>query len=273
MHKDEVVHSRFNPAAEGETRMDAGEPRQRGLVIGVPIDALTWQQARQRLMSWALSRESRYVCICNVHSVVTALQQPAYFRVVEQADMATPDGAPVAWSLRWAGFAKQPRVNGPDLMWKLCEDAARQGIGIGIYGSTTATLDLLRPALAQAFPTLRLDYCVSPPFRQLTSEEDEAVCREINASGVGLLFVGLGCPKQETWMADHRGRVNAVMLGVGAAFDYHAGTISRAPELMRAAGLEWLHRLLSEPRRLWRRYLVTNSIFIVKTLQELARRR
>lgn len=239
--------------------------RRQGLVIGVPIDAVGWDAARQRLMGWARQHSSRYVCICNVHSVVTARQDAAYLKVVREADMATPDGAPVAWSLRRAGFEGQPRVNGPDLMWKLCADAEREGLAVGFHGSAPQTLDLLRAALAKDFPKLRIGYCVSPPFRQLSEAEDKVVCDQINASGVGLLFVGLGCPKQEHWMAAHRGRVNAVMLGVGAAFDYHAGTISRAPEWMRSMGLEWLHRLCSEPRRLWRRYLVTNSLFIWHT--------
>lgn len=251
----------------------AGEGRRRGLVIGVPIDALGWDEARGRLMAWARQRSSRYVCICNVHSVVTARQDSAYLQVVQQADMATPDGAPVAWSLRRAGFAGQPRVNGPDLMWKLCADAEREGMAVGFHGSTPQTLELLRGVLAKAFPKLQVGYCVSPPFRQLTDAEDAAVCERINASGVGLLFVGLGCPKQEHWMAAHRGRVHAVMLGVGAAFDYHAGTISRAPDWMRAAGLEWFHRLCSEPRRLWRRYLVTNTLFLFHTLTGVLRGR
>jgi N-acetylglucosaminyldiphosphoundecaprenol N-acetyl-beta-D-mannosaminyltransferase len=247
------------------------EGRRVGFVIGVPIDALGWDAARQRLMGWARQRSSRYVCICNVHSVVTARQDPSYLRVVQEADMATPDGAPVAWSLRRAGFVGQPRVNGPDLMWKLCTDAEREGLSVGFHGSTPQTLDLLRGVLSTAFPRLRIAYCVSPPFRQLSEAEDTAVCDQINASGVGLLFVGLGCPKQEQWMAAHRGRVSAVMLGVGAAFDYHAGTISRAPDWMRSVGLEWFHRLCSEPRRLWRRYLVTNSLFIWHTAVQALR--
>ena len=242
--------------------------RRRGLVIGVPIDALSWEEARERLLGWARARASRYVCICNVHSVVTARQDANFMQVVEQADMATPDGAPVAWSLRRAGFAAQQRINGPDLMWKLCADAVAQGVSIGFYGSTPETLELLRARLREEFPALQVAYCVSPPFRSLSAMEDEAICQEINASGAGLLFVGLGCPKQESWMAAHRGRVQAVMLGVGAAFDYHAGTIGRAPLWMRNAGLEWLHRLCSEPRRLWRRYLFTNSAFIWHTFRQ-----
>lgn len=241
------------------------EPRKRGHVIGIPIDAISWAGARRLLMAWATARESRYVCICNVHSVVSATQDAAFRQVVEHADLATPDGAPVAWTLRRKGFADQLRINGPDLMWHLCADAEAQGVSVGLFGSSPETLSLLTAALSAAFPALQIRYCVSPPFRRLSVEEDETICRDINASGVGLLFVGLGCPKQEAWIAAHRGRVQAVMLGVGAAFDYHAGTISRAPGWMRSSGLEWLHRLCSEPRRLWRRYLGTNSLFIAKT--------
>lgn len=246
-------------------------PRRRGRVIGIPIDALSWDEARSLLLAWAKARVSRYVAICNVHSVVTATQDAAFRHVIEQADLATPDGAPVAWTLRRKGFRDQPRLNGPDLMWRLCRDAQAEGVSIGLYGSSTTTLSRLEDVLRAAFPKLMIGYSVSPPFRTLSDEEDEEVCRAINASGVGLLFVGLGCPKQESWMSVHRGRIHAVMLGVGAAFDYHAGTIGRAPEWMRSAGLEWLHRLCSEPRRLWRRYFFTNSRFIFETASDLLR--
>lgn len=247
------------------------DARERGRVIGIPIDALSWDDARSRLMSWASSRASKYVAICNVHSVVTATQDADFRRVIEQADMATPDGAPVAWTLRRKGFRGQPRLNGPDLMWRLCADAQSSGIGIGLYGSSPATLSKLEQVLRSSFPRLSIGYSVSPPFRALSVEEDEAACREINASGIGLLFVGLGCPKQEHWMAAHRGRLQAVMLGVGAAFDYHAGTISRAPPWMRSAGLEWFHRLCAEPKRLWRRYLFTNARFLAASSIDLIR--
>jgi N-acetylglucosaminyldiphosphoundecaprenol N-acetyl-beta-D-mannosaminyltransferase len=250
-----------------ETR-SARSARQRGSVIGIPIDAVSWPEAQQRLMAWAVARESRYVCICNVHSVVTATQDATFRQVVEQADMATPDGAPVAWTLQRKGFPAQPRINGPDLMWRLCANAQDEGVRIGLFGSSPQTLALLTAVLTAAFPALQIGYCVSPPFRSLSEAEDMAICRDIKASGVGLLFVGLGCPKQEAWIAAHRGRVGAVMLGVGAAFDYHAGTISRAPDWMRSAGLEWLHRLGSEPRRLWRRYFATNSIFLFATARD-----
>jgi len=242
--------------------------RRTGNVLGARIDALSWDVAIDRLLGWARARESRYVTICNVHVVVSASRDAAYRDIINGSDMATPDGAPVAWMLRRQGFASQPRISGPDLMWALCERCAAEGLPIHCYGSTEATLGLLRARLAAAFPALKVTM-ESPPFRALSTVEDAAAVARINQSGAGIVFVGLGCPKQERWMAEHRGRVNAVMIGVGAAFDFHAGTVRRAPAWMREHGLEWLHRLLSEPRRLWKRYLVTNTLFILGAARQL----
>lgn len=246
--------------------------RLTGRVLGAPIDALDWAQAVERLMGWARARESRYVCICNAHVVVTARQEPAYGQVLENADMNTPDGAPVAWALRQGGFKGQGRISGPDLMPRLCEEAAREGVKVLFYGSTDRTLALLREQLSARYPGLEIVDAISPPFRALSEEEDRAMVERINASGAGLIFVGLGCPKQEFWMATHRGAVSGVMLGVGAAFDFHAGTVKRAPQWMQDNGLEWLHRLCSEPRRLWKRYFVTNTLFVLGMLRQLATR-
>lgn len=238
-------------------------------VLSAPIDVLTWEHALTRIARWAAQRESRYVCICNAHAVVTAGQDKVFGRVVKLADMATPDGAPVAWMLRKLGYADQQRINGPDLMWKYFEQAGKKGESIYLYGSRPKTLEILQRRLANAFPGLKIAGAHSPPFRAATVEEDEADVARINASGAGTVWVSLGCPKQEQWMAAHRGRVNAVMIGVGAAFDYHAGTISRAPIWMQNAGLEWLHRLVSEPRRLWKRYLLTNTLFVIGATRQL----
>ena len=243
--------------------------RQTARVLQAPIDAVYWDDALSRISAWSAARESRYVCICNAHSVVTAGQDPAFGTVVAQADMATPDGAPVAWMMRKLGFANQQRINGPDLMWKYCAVAAQHNESIYLYGGTVETLTILQGRLATVFPTLQVAGAYSPPFRALTVAEDVAVVERINTSGAGTVWVSLGCPKQELWMAAHRGRIHAVMVGVGAAFDYHAGTIQRAPLWMQNAGLEWLHRLMSEPGRLWRRYLVTNSLFIVGAARQL----
>lgn len=238
-------------------------------VLSAPIDVLTWEDALVRISNWAAQGESRYVCICNVHSVITAGQDIAFGQVVKEADMATSDGAPVAWMLRKLGYADQQRINGPDLMWKYCEQAAQRGESIYLYGGMPETLEILQRRLMEVFPGLPIAGAYSPPFRAATKEEDEAVVARINASGASTVWVSLGCPKQEMWMAAHRGRVRAVMIGVGAAFDYHAGTIKRAPKWMQNAGLEWLHRLCSEPRRLWRRYLVTNTLFMIGAVKQL----
>ncbi|MDH0427965.1 WecB/TagA/CpsF family glycosyltransferase [Stutzerimonas stutzeri] len=231
-------------------------------VIGAPIDSVSWSQALARLSGWAAARQSRYVCICNVHSVVTARQDQTFAKVIREADMATPDGAPVAWLMRRLGVASQERINGPDLMWYYCAGAAQRNESIYLYGGQQSTLDILQRKLLEQFPGLKIAGAYSPPYRPLSAEEDETVVEAINASGAGTVWVSLGCPKQEMWMAEHRGRINAVMIEVGAAFDYHAGTIQRAPLWMQRNGLEWLHRVCSEPRRLWKRYLVTNTLFI-----------
>jgi N-acetylglucosaminyldiphosphoundecaprenol N-acetyl-beta-D-mannosaminyltransferase len=251
--------------------MTIQDKRVRAPVLGASIDVVGWDNALSRISTWAAARESRYVCICNVHSVVTAGQDVAFGRIVEAADMATPDGAPVAKMLRILGFPDQQRINGPDLMWKYCEQAALRGESIYLYGGLPTTLKLLQQRLKAAFPGLIIAGAYSPPFRSATAEEDEADVARINSSGAGTIWVSLGCPKQEQWMAAHRCRVKGVMIGVGAAFDYHAGTIKRAPKWMQNAGLEWLHRLCSEPRRLWKRYLVTNTIFLAKAMRQLLR--
>lgn len=244
------------------------EKRSVGAVMGVQIDALDCEATINRLLTWARAKESRYVAICNVHVVVTASRDTDFQWVINKADMATPDGAPVAWMLRRMGFAGQARISGPDLMWALCAHCAADGMPVYFYGSTGATLAQLEERLRAAFPALRFT-AESPPFRALSVDEDAAAVDRINASGAGIVFVGLGCPKQERWMAVHRDRIKAVMIGVGAAFDFHAGTLRRAPSWMRDNGLEWLHRLASEPRRLWRRYLVTNTLFVLGAARQL----
>ena len=238
-------------------------------VLGVPIDAITPAGAVQQLLRWAKHRESRVVCICNAHSVVSATQQSAVRAAIETADMATPDGAPVAWMLRRLGIADQQRVSGPDLMVDYFAAAALAGESIFLFGSTEQTLTLLRKELCWRWPTLHIAGNLSPPFRPLHADEDAEVVRVINLSGASTVWVSLGCPKQELWMAEHRGHIQAVMIGVGAAFDFHAGTVARAPKWMRDRGLEWLHRLASEPARLWKRYLVTNTLFILGAARQL----
>jgi N-acetylglucosaminyldiphosphoundecaprenol N-acetyl-beta-D-mannosaminyltransferase len=202
-----------------------------------------------------------------VHSVVTALGAWRFFDAIESGDLNLPDGAPIAWIMRSAGATGQARISGPDLMWRYLAEAEREGHVVSVYGDTEDTLRRLRAEMLRAFPGLRIGVLLSPPFGPISAAQDAAdVCR-INDAGTQALFVALGCPKQELWMDAHRGRIQATMLGVGAAVATHAGVIRRAPVWMQRCGLEWLHRLSSEPRRLAHRYLLTNSVFLLRILR------
>lgn len=248
------------------------EHRERQSVLGAQIDVVSSQGAVAALLRWAAAGESRYVCACNVHSVVTAQRDAGLAASVQGADMALPDGAPVAWLMRKSGCTEQRRVSGPDLMWSYFAAAAPYRESIFLYGGSTHTLERLSARIAAVFPGLRIVGAYSPPFRELTPQEDQAAVDMINASGATTVWVSLGCPKQELWMAEHRGRVRSVLVGVGAAFGFHAGTTRRAPQWMQRLSLEWLHRLLCEPRRLWHRYLSTNTSFMFAAMRQLVRR-
>jgi N-acetylglucosaminyldiphosphoundecaprenol N-acetyl-beta-D-mannosaminyltransferase len=241
-------------------------------VIGVPIHHVSAEQARNTILGWAGSPAGRYVCLCNVHSVVTASHDPAFHEVLSQADLALPDGAPVAWMMRSTGAPEQRRVSGPDLMLELCAQASLAGVPIFLYGSTESNLRALAQTLQARWPALQIAGWHAPPFRPATEQEDQEDVRRIVESGARLVFVSLGCPKQEAWMAAHRARLPAVLLGVGAAFDFHSGRLSRAPALLRRLGLEWAHRLMQEPRRLGMRYARTNTAFLWQAARQLLRR-
>ena len=238
-------------------------------VLGCNVDALSWQDTIDTVCNWALKHESRYVALCNVHSNVKALLNKNHRNILNSADMTTPDGMPITWTLRKLGFPKQQRINGPDLMWTYCEKAEKTGQKIFFYGSTNDVLSKLETQLRKHFPKLQIAGMHSPPFRELTEAENSEIDNMLNASKANIIFVGLGCPRQERWMFEHRGKINAVMLGVGAAFNYHAGTIKRAPIWMQNNGLEWLHRLAADPLRLWKRYLFSNPIFIIAITAQL----
>ncbi|MBL8327773.1 MAG: WecB/TagA/CpsF family glycosyltransferase [Rubrivivax sp.] len=237
--------------------------RHRAAVISTQVDVLAWDEAIHRISSWGRAHESRYVCFSNVHSAVTAAFDARFSAVINDSDMCTSDGAPITWMIRQLGAPQQPRLNGPDLMWRYLASESRRGGKVYFYGSTPDTLKLLKARVESEFPGLQVVGCYSPPFRPASAVEDNEDVERINASGAEVVFIGLGCPKQEVWMSEHRGRIKAVMIGVGAAFDFHAGVKTRAPEWMQSAGLEWAYRLAQEPKRLWRRYLFTNIPFLL----------
>jgi len=250
-------------------KSDFFSERQGVRVLGAFIDAMDWPEALDTMQSWARMRVPRYICCCNAHSLITMRKESAVRDAIENAHLVLPDGAPVAWMMRRLGLRGQRRMSGPDLMWRYCARAECEGTSIFLYGNTDEVLRALQARLLAAFPRLQIAGMLAPPFRPLTPAETGAVLARIRNSGAGVAFISLGCPKQELWMAEQSACLPAVMVGVGAAFDYHAGTLRRAPPWMQHAGLEWLHRLCTEPRRLWRRYLVTNLLFVFGALGQL----
>lgn len=238
-------------------------------VVGMRVDAGTYETATRKVLEWAREPVPRYVCVANVHMTMEAHDSAEFKAIVNSADMVTSDGVPLVWMLRRLGHPHAERVYGPTLTLHVCEAAAREGVPVGFYGGSPEAVDGLQAELLRRFPDLDVRYAYSPPFRQLTPEEDERVVQDILASGVRVLFVGLGCPKQERWMAAHKDRLPLVQLGVGAAFDFHAGRVKQAPTWMQDRGLEWLFRLAMEPRRLWKRYLYNNPRFVALAAMQL----
>lgn len=231
-------------------------------VISTPIYPTSYTDACDRIQHWVATKTSCYIIAANVHVVMTAFWHKSFQQIVKGAALVTPDGMPLVWALRLLGCKGQTRVYGPDLMLAWCDRAARLGLPIYLYGGTESTLDKLQARLEQEFPELIIAGSHAPPFRTLTIEEEATDRDRIHASGAGVVFVGLGCPKQEAWMARQQDKLRAVMIGVGAAFSFHSGEVSQAPRWMMAWGLEWLYRLTREPGRLWKRYLINNPAFI-----------
>lgn len=238
-------------------------------VLDMRIDATSHEDASRRVVRWAREGQSAYVCVASVHMVMEAFDSEPFQRVVNGADLVTPDGRPLVWALRSLGVRNASQVRGTDLTAHVVERAAREGVPIGLYGGTPELLDQFVQVLEARYPDLQIVCRIAPPFRPLTPEEDEAVTQDILSSGARILFVGIGCPKQENWMAAHRGRIPTVMLGVGAAFDFHTGRIRQAPRWMQAAGLEWVFRLMMDPKRLWKRYAKHNPRFVGLFLWQL----
>lgn len=243
-------------------------------ILGTRIHAVSWEQAIACISGWAKQQQSKIICFCNVHGLVTAQRDPLLYGALSKADLALPDGDPVAWIMRRRLWPDQARLNGPDLMWMLLAEATKKKLSVYFFGSTTETLVRLIQNIKTTFPSLSIAGFTSPPYTTGAIDLSRAAsdAMRINQSGAHIVFVGLGCPKQEKWMAHQYKQINAVMLGVGAAFDYHAGTITRAPLAWQHAGLEWLYRLTQEPLRLLPRYLVTNTIFIYKVLGEMKKK-
>jgi N-acetylglucosaminyldiphosphoundecaprenol N-acetyl-beta-D-mannosaminyltransferase len=240
------------------------------------VDQVEAPDAVALVTEWATQApaRARYVCAANVHMAMVARDHPDYAAVVNGADLVVPDGVPMVWALRLLGLPQRRRVRvTPDALLDLLRACAGRGVRVGLYGGAPATLAAMRDALRAAVQGLAITYTCSPPFRPMTPEEDAAAVREIEDAGVRLLLVGLGCPKQERWMAAHKDSLHCVMIGVGAAFPLLAGEVPDAPLWMRDSGLEWTFRLGTQPARLWRRYLYHNPRFVAHFALQLWRAR
>ena len=213
----------------------------------------------------------KYICVANVHTTVMSYEDELYRRIQNGAAMALPDGKPLSVVSQWMGYKQARKVSGPDLMPELFKASQENGYGHYFYGSTEETLEKLEKALRSQYPKLKIAGMYSPPFRNLSEEEKSRIIQKINETSPDFIWVGLGAPKQEKWMAENKDKVRGIMIGVGAGFDFHAGTIKRAPKWMQDLGLEWLYRLLQEPGRLWKRYLVTNLKFIFFIIRDQIR--
>ena len=243
-------------------------------ILGVGVSDIAMPDALETIESWIARREHRYVCVANVHGIMESQHDEDLRRIYDSAGLVTPDGVPLVWISRWRGYRRVRRVYGPDLMLAVCERSVSIPYKHFLYGGNEAVAQKLRLRLEERFPGLRIVGSHTPPFRKLTPREDEEVVHKINATKPDVVWVGLGTPKQEHWMAAHIDRLNApVLIGVGAAFDFHAGIKRQAPVWMQNTGLEWFFRLLNEPRRLWRRYLLFNPQFAVLVLAQALRLR
>ena len=238
-------------------------------ILSMPVLASSLQDVAYRIIQLGEERKSAFVCVANVHMIVTAKRNEWLRAAMENAYLVTSDGMPLVWELKRQGFTSADRVSGPDLMIEICRISQHRDLGIYFYGGSQAAAVAIREKLARQFSGLTICGVEAPPILPNFPEVDQAVIDRINSSGAGVVFVGLGCPKQELWMHAYSNHISAVLIGIGAAFDYFSGTTARAPRWMQNAGLEWLFRLCIEPKRLWKRYLFANSLYIYYLILEL----
>ncbi|MEQ9443798.1 MAG: WecB/TagA/CpsF family glycosyltransferase [Cyclobacteriaceae bacterium] len=259
----------LNSSLSTEAPLNQTELLPKVSLLETLVSTAPYSEFLQNIISLAQKKISSYVCFANVHMLMESRQDQAFKQVVNQANMVTPDGRPLSVLMRLQYGIRQDRVCGMDLLPDLLREAETQELSVYFYGSTPEVLEAIRQRIAQEYPNLRIAGLESPPFRQLTPEEDQEAVARINASGAHLVLVSLGCPKQEKWMAAHRGQVESCMLGLGQAFLTYTGMEKRLPAWARNLSLEWAYRFYLEPRRLWKRYLVGNSWFLYSAIKSV----
>jgi len=238
-------------------------------VLGIGVSGINMAIAVDVIEGWISRRESNYITVADVNSIMVGQRDPGFLRIHNQAGMVTPDGMPLVWLGRLGGHSNMTRVCGSDLMLEVFKTSVTKGYRHYFYGGNEGVPELLKIRLEERFPGIKVVGTYSPPFRTLTDEEDKNIIKTINKAKPDIVWVGIGAPKQERWMAKHVGRLEVpVLIGVGAAFDFNAGLKKRAPLWMQKKGLEWLFRLLTEPRRLWRRYLRNNPLFVFLIIRQ-----
>ena len=237
-------------------------------ILGVNIAVTNMREVVNLIVNNVTDLRGKFICLSNVHTTVMSEKDEEYRNIQNSAFLALPDGSPLALVQRLRGYRGAEQVAGPDLMPEIWKATEHTELSHYFYGSTQETIEALHKTLVRKYPELKIAGMEAPPFRTLTDEEDRETVERINASGADFVWVGLGAPKQEKWMYDHRERIHALMLGVGAGFDFHAGTVKRAPSWMREHYLEWLYRLIQDPKRLWKRYVQTNGKFLLLSVKD-----
>ncbi|MBQ7066140.1 MAG: WecB/TagA/CpsF family glycosyltransferase [Lachnospiraceae bacterium] len=235
-------------------------------ILGVEISTIDMARTLAYIEEHFDEMKGKYICVSNVHTTVMSDENKKYMSVQNGAELALPDGKPLSVVCKKRGFKNVARVTGPELMEEIFKISAQKNYSHYFYGSTDETLLQLKRKLLDKYPGIQIAGMYSPPFRELTIEEDEKIVGEINKLSPDFVWVGLGAPKQEIWMAKHKEKVLGIMVGVGAGFDYHAGNIKRAPKWMQKCSLEWFYRLAQDPKRLFKRYMTTNFKFILKAV-------
>jgi len=249
--------------------MEKIDKNNRVRVVSLFPDVVTHESAIEKIAELVKEKRGGYVCFSTVHMVMESYDNAQFGEKVNGADLIVTDGMPIVWMQKLQGKKSASRVRANDLMISLLEFAADNNLSVGFYGGKQEVIEAICVKAEKDLPNLKIAYAFSPPFRALTEVEDAQITAEINAAKPDILFMGLGCPKQENWMAAHKDKLQAVMLGVGASFDFYAGNVRESPEWLGKLGLEWLFRLTQEPKRLWRRYLILNPRFMFLAVLQL----
>ncbi|MEW8682055.1 MAG: WecB/TagA/CpsF family glycosyltransferase [Candidatus Thiodiazotropha endolucinida] len=238
-------------------------------VLGMNINTITLDQTLYLIREWSISGLSKYICVSNVHMCMEVHDDAEFRNVVNSSDLTIPDGKPLTVALKILGNKEAYHIRGADLTRAILEISNQNSLVIGLYGGTNTAICKISDHVNKKYPNVKIGCSISPPYREITHEEDRKYIEMINNSGVQILLVGLGCPKQEVWMANHKDNIGAVMIGVGAVFDFLSGQKKEAPPIFQKLGLEWFFRLVSEPDRLWKRYAYHNPRFIWHFIKQL----